>query len=93
MNEIVPLLATLLRIALVPLVGYAVVRFARRWPWATLTLLLAFLVVGCGAVAYACHDGFSVDFGSRKMKFGSEIGRWCFAVGGVLVILGVPGCR
>ena len=41
MEDIVQLLAAVLRIALVPLVGYAIVRLARRWPWATCTQLLA----------------------------------------------------
>jgi hypothetical protein len=90
MEDIVPLLATLLRIVLIPLVGYAVVRLARRWPRMTLTLLLVFLAIGFGVLGYAWHNGFSVDPASRKMHFGSEIGRWSFAVGGVAVVLGVP---
>jgi hypothetical protein len=90
MDEVGQLLAALARIALVPLVGYTVVRLARRWPWATFTLLLALLVVGVGSLGYAAQDGFSVDPASRKMAFGSDNGRWCLAVGGVLVILGTP---
>jgi hypothetical protein len=90
MDEVVPLLAALLRIALVPLVGYVVLRFARRWPGATLTLLLILLALGSAALGYAWHNGFSVDPASRKMHFGSQIGRWCFAAGGVAVVLGVP---
>ena len=90
MEEVGPLLAALSQIALILLVGYAVVRLARRWPWATLTLLLALLAVAAGALGYAAQDGFSVRPDSRKMEFGSEVGRWCFAVGGVLMILGFP---
>jgi hypothetical protein len=90
MEEIVQLLAALLRIAIVPLVGYAVVRLGRRWPGATLTLLLALIAVGAGALRYVAQDGFNVHTDSRKMEFVSEFGRWCFAVGGLLVILGVP---
>jgi hypothetical protein len=50
MKEFGQLLAVLLRIALIPLVGYAVVRLARRWPRAALTLLLALLAAGAGAL-------------------------------------------
>jgi hypothetical protein len=90
MEEVGQLLAALMRIAFVPLVGYTVVRLARRRPRATVTLLLTLITVGAGALGYVAHDGFSVHADSRKMEFASEIGRWCFAVGGVLVILGVP---
>ena len=90
MEVVGQLLAGLLRIAVVPLLGYAVVRFARRWPMTTLTHLLALLAGGIGALGYVAEDGFGFDLDSRKMEFGSEVGRWCFAVGGVLMILGFP---
>jgi hypothetical protein len=90
MKEVVSLLASLSGIALVLLVGYAVVRLARRRPWATLTLLLALIGLGTGALIYAGQDGSRVDPISRKMEFGSLLGRWCFGVGGVLLILGIP---
>jgi hypothetical protein len=90
MEEFGQLLAALSRIALVPLVGYGVVRLAHRWPGTTLTLLLALIAISAGALGYTLGDGFRVDLDSRKMEFGSEIGRWCFALGGVAVILGVP---
>ena len=90
MEEFAQLLAAFARIALVPLVGYGVVRLARRWPGATLTLLLVLIVIGALALGYTLGEGFRVDLNSRQMEFGSEIGRWCFAVGGVIVILGLP---
>jgi hypothetical protein len=80
----------MLRIALVPLVGWAVVQLARRWPRATLALLLALLAAGAGALGYAGHDGYSVDPDTREMGFGSEVGRWCFVGGATLVLFGVP---
>jgi hypothetical protein len=60
MEELVQLLAALLRIALIPLLGYAFVRFAHRWPRATLALLLAVTATGTGALGYAWQDGFNV---------------------------------
>jgi hypothetical protein len=51
---------------------------------------LAFLTTGAGALSYAWHDGFSVAPETRKMAFQSEAGRWCFAAGGVAVVLGLP---
>jgi hypothetical protein len=90
MEEWVQLLTALLRIALVPLLGYVIVRLARRWPRATLALLLAGLAAGAGALSYAWQDGFRVSLDTRKMAFQSEAGRWCFAVGGMAVILGLP---
>lgn len=90
MEEWVQLLAAFMRIALIPLLGYAIVRLARRWPRVTLALLLAALAAGAGALSYARQDGFHVPLDTRKMAFQSEAGRWCFAVGGVVVILGLP---
>jgi hypothetical protein len=90
MEVVGQLLAGLLRIAVVPLLGYAVVRFARRWPMTTLALLLALIAGGIGALGYVAEDGFGVDLYSRKMEFGSEVGRWFFAIGCVLLNLGVP---
>jgi hypothetical protein len=55
-----------------------------------LILLLAALAVGGGALVFAWQDGFSVSPETRKMVFQSEVGRWCFAVGGVAVTLGLP---
>jgi hypothetical protein len=90
MEEWVQLSMALLRIALVPLLGYCIVRLARRWPRGTLILLLAALAVGVGALVFAWHGGFSVSPDTRKMEFQSQAGRWCFAVGGVAVTLGLP---
>lgn len=90
MEELVELVTALIRIALIPLLGYAIVRLARRWPQATLALLLAVLATGVGALSYAWMDGFHVPPDTRKMAFQSGPGRWCFAVGGVTVILGLP---
>jgi hypothetical protein len=90
MEEVGQLLTALARIALVPLVGYAVVRSARRWPGGTSVLLLALLAAGAGALGYAARDGFGVSPDTRKMEFRSETGRWCYAAGGVVTILGGP---
>lgn len=90
MEEWLRLLAALLWFALIPLLGYAIVRLARCWPWATLVLLVAVVATGAGAVGYAGHDGFSVPPDTRKMVFHSEAGRWCFAIGGVGVSLALP---
>ncbi len=90
MEESVQLLAAFTRIALIPLLGYAVVRLSRRWPWAALALLLAVLAAGAGALGYAWQDGFRVSPDTRKLAFRSEAGRWWFAVGGVTVTLGLP---
>lgn len=90
MEELIQLLAALMRIALVPLLGYAILRLARRWPRATLALLLAIVAAGAGALGFAWHDGFRVPLNTRKMAFHSEAGRWCFAIGGVGVMLGLP---
>jgi hypothetical protein len=89
-EEFGQLLAAAMPVALIPLLGYAVVRLARRRPRATLTLLLLVVAAGVGALLYAWHDGFRVARDTRKMTFGSEAGRWCFGVGGVGVILGLP---
>src|SRR5262245_58164793 len=77
MEGLIQLLAALLRIALIPLLGYALVRLARRWPRTTLALLLAVLALGAGALGYAWQDGFSVARDTRTMAFQSEAGRWC----------------
>lgn len=90
MEDFGQLLAALIPIALIPRLGYAVVRLARRWPRAALILLLAVVAVGAGALGYAWHDGFSVPLHTRKMEFQSEMGRWSFAIGGVAVLLGLP---
>jgi hypothetical protein len=90
MEDVVQLLAAVLRIAVVPLAGYGVVRLARRWPWAALALLLALIAAGAGAVGYARHDGFIVHPDTRRAEFGSEAGRWCFAVGWVFLVLAIP---
>jgi hypothetical protein len=90
MEEFGQLLAALMRIALIPLLGYAIVRLARRWPRATLTLLLAVVATGAAALGYARHNGFNVPLDTRKIAFQSETGRWCFAIGGVGVLLGLP---
>jgi hypothetical protein len=47
----------------------------------TVTLLLALPAAG----AYARQEGFRVPPDFRKMGFGSEAGRWCFAPGGVVL--------
>jgi hypothetical protein len=90
MEELVQLLSALVRIALIPLLGYAIVRLARRWLRFPLALLLVVLATGAGALSYAWQDGFRVPLETRKMAFQSETGRWCFAIGGVTVILGLP---
>jgi hypothetical protein len=90
MEDFVHLVAPVARLAAVPLIGYAVVRLARRWPWATLALLVALLALAAGALAYAGLDGYAVDVNTRRMTFGSEVGRWCFAIGGIGVTLGLP---
>jgi hypothetical protein len=90
MEDFGQLLAALMQIALIPLLAYAIVRLARRWPRATLALILAVVAVGAGALGYACHDGVSVPPDTRKMAFQSEMGRRCFAIGGVGVTLGLP---
>jgi hypothetical protein len=90
MEELVQALAALLRIALIPLLGYGIVRLARRWPRATLALLLAVVAAGAGALGSARHDGFNVSLETRKMTFQTEVGRWCFALGGLGVLLGLP---
>ncbi|MFL5242714.1 MAG: hypothetical protein ACJ8FY_11455 [Gemmataceae bacterium] len=90
MEDFVQLLAAILPTALVPLLGYAIVRLARRWPRATLALLLAVVAGAAGALGYAWHDGFSVPPDTRKMAFQSDVGRWCFRLGGVGVTLGLP---
>jgi hypothetical protein len=41
MNDIGQLLTAVLRIAIVPMIGYAVIRLARRWPRVTLTLIVS----------------------------------------------------
>jgi hypothetical protein len=60
MEEWIQLLAALMRIALIPFVGYVIVRLACRWPRATPALLLAVVATGAGALGYAWHDGFRV---------------------------------
>jgi hypothetical protein len=90
MEVLVQLLAQILRIAAVPLFAYAIVRLARRWPATTLTVLLVLIVLSCGALAYASGDGIWVDQRSRNMEFSSQTGHWCFSLGGLVVILGVP---
>jgi hypothetical protein len=90
MEEWLQLVMVISRIALVPLLGYCIVRLARRWPRGALILLLAALAVGGGALVFAWHEGFRVSPETRKMVFQSETGRWCFAVGGVVVTLGLP---
>ncbi|MGE3806314.1 MAG: hypothetical protein AB7K24_16725 [Gemmataceae bacterium] len=90
MEDITQLLAYAGRIALVPLIGYGVLRLGQRWPWGTLTLLFALIALGTGALTYVARDGFSIEPTSRRMEFGSELGSWCFVVGAVLVTLGCP---
>jgi hypothetical protein len=90
MEDWVQLFLAVTRIALIPLLGYCIVRLARLWPRGTLILLLAALAVGAGALVYAWHEGFRVSPETRKMVFQSEVGRWCFAIGGVAVTLGLP---
>jgi hypothetical protein len=90
MEEVGQLLMAALPIGLVPLVGYTIVRLGRRRPQVTLTLLLALIAAGGGALGFVAQDGFSLRPDSRKLEFGSEVGRWCFAVGGALMVLGVP---
>jgi hypothetical protein len=53
MEDVVQMLAAVLRVAIVPAIGYAIVQLARRWPWATLILLVALIAGGTGALAYA----------------------------------------
>jgi hypothetical protein len=90
MEVVGQLLMALLRVMLVPVVGYGVVRCGRRWPRATLAVLLTLIVVAVGCMRYAAEDGFRVDPVSRLMTFGSEAGEWCFAGGWVLMVLGIP---
>jgi hypothetical protein len=90
MAEFVSLLGALLRIAVIPLGGYLVLRCARRWPWVTACFLLVVVAAGIGTVTLAAHDGYRVRVDTRRMEFHSEIGRWCFAVGGLALILGPP---
>jgi hypothetical protein len=52
--------------------------------------LLALIAVGAAAVGYAAHAGFSVQPSTPRMELASEMGRWCFAAGGVVLILSVP---
>src|SRR5262245_40773508 len=75
MEEFGQLLAGLMRIALIPLLGYAIVRLARRWPRATLSVLLTLIAAGAGALGYAWHDGFSVPLDTRKLAFQSDAGQ------------------
>lgn len=90
MKELAQLLAAFARIVLIPFLGYAIVRLARRWPRSTLVLLLAVVAAGAGSAGYAWYDGFRISLDTRKIAFNSEVGRWCFAIGGVGVTLGVP---
>ena len=90
MEDYIQLLLAVGRIAIIPLVGYIVIRLARRWPRLTLALLLVLIAVGVSALCYAHIEGFSVNPTTRKMSFGSEVGRICYFVGGMLTILSVP---
>jgi hypothetical protein len=90
MDVVIELLAAFARVACVPLTGYAVVRLARRWPEITLLVLLSLIAVGVVAEAYATYDGYRVDLKTRIMDFESDLGHWCFAGGGLLLILSVP---
>jgi hypothetical protein len=90
MEVLLQVLAAVAGITVYPLVGYAVIRLAGRWPRATLALLLVAVAAGAGALGYARFDGFDVPLDTRRMTFRSEAGRWCFDAGWVAVILGVP---
>ena len=90
MDDLGELLLFVSRLALVPVAGYGVIGLARRWPRATMTLLLALIAAGAGGLSYAARDGLVVRPDSRKMQFHSDIGRSCFAVGALMVTLGVP---
>jgi len=87
------LLAALLRIALIPLVGYAVVRLARRWrgdvdPAPGPNRRRGWAVCPMPRMTGSVSVWIPGRWSSR-----SEIGRWCFAVGGVLMILAFLHCR
>jgi hypothetical protein len=84
------LLGALLRVAAVPVCGYLVLHFARRWPWVTVGILVLVVVAGIGAVTAAAFDGYNVQLDTRNIEFHSEMGRWCFAFGGLALILGFP---
>ena len=90
MEDIGPLLLAVMRLAVVPVAGYAVLLLARRWPRCILILLLTLIALGAGAIAYCKHDNFVVLQDSRKLEFGSELGRWCFTVGALTEILCCP---
>src|SRR4051794_1136487 len=90
MAEVGELLAALARLAVVPLVGYAVVRLARWRPRRAAAVLLAVVAAGVAALAYAKVDGFTVRPDTRAIDFASEAGRWSYTVGGVVTVLAVP---
>lgn len=91
MNELAELLTAVARIAVIPVIGYAVACLACRWPRVVLAVLALLIAAGAVALGYAASEGYSVDPTSRQMTFGSDSGRWCFAIGGTLLVLAVPG--
>jgi hypothetical protein len=84
------LLASLLGLALIPLIGFSVVCLARRRPGIAVILLGAVMAAGAAAIGYAAAEGYGYQPALQRVEFASEAGRFSFDVGMVLLTLGCP---
>lgn len=90
LRELASVLASLASIALVPLIGFAVVCLARRRPWTAAALVGVAVAAGAGAVGYAASEGYGYRPDVGRVEFVSEAGRRAFGVGMALLTLGCP---
>jgi hypothetical protein len=88
--DILRILGSILSIALVPALGFGVIRLGQRRAGLTAALLGVVLLLGIAAVVLAARDGFAYAPGAGRVVFGSEAARGWFSLGLVLLTLNLP---